>query len=179
MRPTRLPRATGFTLLEAMVAMAVLLIGTMGLISLHDMGVRMNGDARVMTRATALAEDLLAQMKTWNYASDPRLKNASSANDADYTDAASSTFLTKDALAVGDFDHSDDDLDATYGGVTTATAQELGFRRYWNIDVDAKDVDANGAQLGLRVAVIVRWGEPGRWRDVVLTSYLPDPQVTF
>ncbi|HET6437604.1 MAG TPA: prepilin-type N-terminal cleavage/methylation domain-containing protein [Anaeromyxobacter sp.] len=176
-------RTAGFTVLEAMVAMAITLIGTMGLISLHYTGTRMNADARIMTRATAIAQDLIDQMQGWNYALESqnggRLFNTNTANDGDFADA-DANFQTKEVLDGTDYDHAEDELEASpngWFGTSTAEVQGLGFTRYWNV-VDA-DYDTNNVLLGKRVAAIVRWGEPGRWRRIVLITYIQDPQIAF
>ena len=79
--------AGGFTLVEAMIAMAVLLIGALGMMALHGVGLRMNSEAREVMRATAIAYDLLGQIDSWQY-DDPRLANVNTANDGDLADAA-------------------------------------------------------------------------------------------
>jgi type IV pilus modification protein PilV len=80
----------GVTLIEAMVAMVVLLVGAIGMVSLHSTGVRIQGEAREITRATAIAQDLMNQIQTWEYA-DARLANANASNDADPSDDSSGT----------------------------------------------------------------------------------------
>jgi Tfp pilus assembly protein PilV len=169
-------RATGATLIEAMVAMTVLLVGSMGLLGLHRAGLSMNADARVMTRATALAEDLVSQIQMWDYLSDPRLRDTTASNNADFADSAGAF-----EQASFTFDHQESELESqaspsTWNGVPTATAQALGFTRYWNVaDVD---LDANGALNAKRVAVIVRWMRNGSPRRIVLITVLRNPANT-
>lgn len=173
---TSAPRAGGFTLLEAMIAMAVLLIGSMGMLSLHAQGVRMNADARVMTRATAIAQDLVDQMQAWDYRTDDRLANANDANDADYADTAGAF---EGPVAAELYDHEETELEAAaegWPGISTAAVQQLGFTRYWN--VAEADTDVNGVVTGRRVAVIVRWERNGVGRRIVMVTFLRDPQVT-
>ena len=62
----------GFTLLETVIAMSVLLIGAMGMLGLHTQGLRMEGDARRITRATAIAQGLMGAISLWPWG-DPRL----------------------------------------------------------------------------------------------------------
>ncbi len=170
----KLGRPTGFTLLECMIAMAIMLIGSLGLLSLHSMGLQMNADARVMTRATALAQDLIAQMQTWDYANDPRLRNTNTSNDAKYADPDGAFEGTISSTL---YDHQETELDGgTWLGVPTATAGQLGFTRYWNIS--EQDTDANGVVVGRRIAVIVRWERKGVGRRIVVVAFLKDPQVT-
>ena len=173
---TRCSRESGFTLIEAMIAMAVLFVGALGMLSLHVYGLRMNTDARVMTRATAIAQDLLDQMKAWDYRNDSRLENSNATNDADYADPGGKFEGTVSSTL---YDHQESDLESAYSGwlgIPTATVQELGFTRYWNIA--EPDTDVNGAVTGRRVAVIVRWERKGAGRRIVLVTFLRDPQVT-
>src|SRR5512145_3289181 len=64
----------GTTLLEAMLATVILLVGFMGVMATDKIGVWMNGNARSVTRATAIAQDLAEQINLWSY-SDPRLSD--------------------------------------------------------------------------------------------------------
>ncbi len=129
-------RASGFTLVEAVVAMAVLTIGAVGVTSLESMGPKMNADARTMTRATAIAQDLVSQVLTWNYLNDPRLQNVNTDNDADVADGE---FAFQGPVASLPFDHQESELEATdpWLGIPTATVEGLGFsatgtsRRTW------------------------------------------------
>jgi len=165
-------RARGFTLLEAMVAMAVLLLGATGLMSLHSMGIRMNGDARVMTRATLVAQDLVAQMQTWSFATDPRLEM----NGRTGAFADDDQVFASDALSTTDYDHTEDELATDWHGMPTAALEELGITRYWNVQDRLDDL---GRPVGKQVAVIVRWGGQGSWRRLVLLTYLYNPQASL
>ncbi|HVO19474.1 MAG TPA: prepilin-type N-terminal cleavage/methylation domain-containing protein [Anaeromyxobacter sp.] len=176
----RLSRARGFTLLEVMVAMVVLLIGSLGVLSVQAYGVRMNEDGRVMTRATELAQDLIAQMQTWDYNNDARLLNVNAANDGSI---ASPLYSDPDGQFEGTvtsamYDHEESELEASplgWNGVPSASLP-TGFTRYWNIA--ELDYDANGALLGRRVAAIVRWDRNGLGRRIVVTTFLPNPAAT-
>jgi len=171
-------RPSGFTLVEVMIAMVVLLVGAVGLIGLHRYGVQTNADARVMTRATALAQDLVSQMQFWDYTNDPRLVNTQTGNDADFADGAG---LFQGAVGSFVYDHQESELESqnapyTWLGTPTATAQALGFTRYWNIaEVDLDDNGVNGAK---RVAVIVRWERNGAARRIVMVTVLRNPAST-
>jgi hypothetical protein len=154
-----------------MVAMAVLLIGSMGLLSLHSMGQRMNGDARVMTRATLKAHDLLTQIQTWDYTDSRLLQATRSTADLADTDHR----FEMNGFTTTDYDHDEADLGA-WNGIPTADVESLGFTRYWNVE---DQVDSMSRTVGKRVAVIVRWGENGRWRRLVLVSYLCNPHATL
>jgi len=175
-----LKRASGVTLLEAMIAMGVLVMGSLGLLMLHQASVRMNTEARVVERATLLAQDLMSQMQTWNYAADPRLGNTTTANDADFAD---SNWLFAQPVGNFVFDHQESELETqaapfNWLGVPSVTAAQLGFTRYWN--VAAADYDSNGVLNGLRVAAIVRWQneQTGTANRVVVIGFLPNPNNT-
>lgn len=164
----------GFTLVEAMAAMAVLIIGSLGLLSLHKLSLQLNDDARITTRATALAEDLVAQMRNWDYAKDPRLQDKQTANDANF--AENDDEFDKTDLDDKAYDHAEPDLKvAPFAG---ATALPPGFSRYLIIAELPADLDGNGVLTGRRVAVIVRWVKDGRARHVRLTTFIPNPQAT-
>jgi type II secretory pathway pseudopilin PulG len=165
------PRAAGFTLLEAMVAMAVLLLGATGLMSLHTMGVRMNGEARVVTRATVVGQDLLAQMQTWSFA-DPRLAMKSRTG----TFADDDLVFTRDTLTTSDYDHTEDELAADWDGTPTAELAELGITRYWNVE---DLLDAQGRTVGKQIAVIVCYGPSGARHRLVLLTLRNNPQASL
>ena len=171
------PGRRGFSIIEGMVAMAVMLIGVAGLIGLQTMGVRMNGDARRMTRATAIAQDLLNQIELWPY-TDVRLSNANTANDADLGDSA----FAFEGTGTPPADHAEGDL--TLGGTQWLGIQTLppGYQRYWNVSnkdpasaAALLDANGNGVEDALRVAVVVRWQHQGGWRRVVLTGLKRNP----
>jgi Tfp pilus assembly protein PilV len=154
-----------------MAAMSVLLIGSLGLLSLHHIGVAMNGDARVMSRATAIAQDLVSQLQMWSF-DDPRLANTNTTNDADPGDSAGAY-----ETATFTFDQQESGLESqAWLGLPSATVQGLGFTRFWN--VAHVDLDANGTLNAKRVAVIVRWQRNGTWRRIVLFTVLKNPAST-
>lgn len=173
MRPTG--RQRGLTLIEAMIAMAVLLIGATGMMAMNGQAVRLNADGRRMTRAVAIAEDMVAQLELWDY-TDPRLANTTTANDADYGD---STFAFEGAPGSFAADHAEADLTmggADWNGLPTADLAAGQFERYWNV-AEIDDANGNGVPDARRIAVIVRWPQGGGYRRIVL--YLakanPDP----
>jgi Tfp pilus assembly protein PilV len=169
---TRPGAARGFTILEALIAMVVITIGSIGMMSLMSTGQRLNADARQMTRAVAVGEDLLGQIATWQY-SDARLA-AGATGGADITDEAQN-FETQDAPT---FDHSDvelispPDANPNFYGISN-TSLNGDYQRYWNVAY-VDDSNANGVWDGVRIAVIVRWRQGGAWRRVVLTGFKPN-----
>jgi prepilin-type N-terminal cleavage/methylation domain-containing protein len=167
----------GLTLLESMIAMVVLLVGALGLLTLNSTANRMNGDARRMTRATAIAQDLLNQVETWDYATDARLVNVRAANDSPLRHAdgdfrfESSADPLRDELA----DHGEAELTpANFGGVPAAQLAEGGYQRFWNVAAP-DDSNGNGVADGRRVAVIVRWPHGTTWRRIVLHGMAINP----
>ena len=56
-------RASGFSLIEVLVALLVLAIGLLGLAALQAQGLRFNHDALVRTNATHLAYDIIDRMR--------------------------------------------------------------------------------------------------------------------
>src|SRR5262245_51829528 len=59
-------RRQGFSLIEVLVAAAVLSVGLLALISLQASLIRSSSDARAFTTATSLAKDQLETLRTFN-----------------------------------------------------------------------------------------------------------------
>lgn len=190
-------RHGGFTILEALIAMALLTIGIMGMMSLNTTGQRINADARQMTRATAIAQDLLGQIMLWDY-DDARLAagatgGADIADDAHAFEGEGPTYDHSDGELWTKVDAETDlqsridqakalDPDADVSGYTAQdvnfygipNADVLGhYQRYWNVSYE-DDSNDNGIWDGVRIAVIVRWKQSGSWRRVVLTGFKPN-----
>jgi prepilin-type N-terminal cleavage/methylation domain-containing protein len=166
----------GLTLLESMIAMVVLLIGGLGLLSLNSTAHRMNGDARRMTRATAVAQDLLNQVETWGYA-DARLANLRTTNDSPLRHGDGDFRFEASADPLGDelADHGEAELTpANFGGIPAAQLADGGYQRFWNVSAP-DDANANGVEDGRRVAVIVRWPHGTTWRRIVLQGMAINP----
>jgi prepilin-type N-terminal cleavage/methylation domain-containing protein len=141
----------GVTLLEAMLAMAIVAIGATGTIAAHLFQVSRNAEARRISEATALAQDLVENMSLWAW-NDVRLTDTQVSNNDDLGDTArafeGNTFVA---------DHAEADL-ATGPSPWTGLPARAGFERYWNV-----------ARVGTqsRIAVIVRWPQGSGWRRVV------------
>ncbi len=157
----------GTTILETMVAVAVMLVAALGALSLHVQQARMTGDARRTTEAVALARDMVENISTWPYA-DPRLANANTDNDTDLADDA---FAFEGANPP--FDHAEADL--TSGGATwNGLPPRFGYERYWNVAYP-DDSEHNGIPDAVRIAVIVRWEVGSGWRRIVLLTTKLNP----
>jgi len=170
MRSKRLQR--GATLIEAMIAMGVLMLGAAGAASLQRQSLFFMADARQATRAGAFAQDLVAQIELWDF-TDGRLANTTTSNDATPTAG-----LEDDVPAVAP-DHGEADL--TLGGTTwTGLPQDLlldnGMERYWSVSY-ADDGNGNGTPDAARVTVIVRWRPGGArtWRFATFFVVKPNP----
>ena len=177
MNPTR--RARGFTLIEVMGAMAIMLLGATGLAGLFTIGERMNGDARRMTRATAIAQDLLSNIELWPYdeAATSPLANKSVTNDNatyDIADTAMNFEIDPDPVGSGLADHGEATLTALAAWTGIPTAQ-LGaqYQRFWS--VSPLDTDADGTNDALSIAVVVRWPQGRGWRRIVLHAVKLNP----
>jgi Tfp pilus assembly protein PilV len=170
----------GTSLIEAMVAMVVLLVGALGMMTLHSTGLRLQNESREITRATAIAQDLMNQIQSWEYA-DARLANANATNDRDVGDYAQ---LFNVHGTTPPYDHAEADLTAggaSWTGIPTAGLSAGGFERYWNVSTTDGggaliDAGGNGVADGMRVAVIVRWPQGGTWHRVVLHGFKVNPE---
>lgn len=157
----------GTTLIENMIAMAVLAIAAAGIMGLGVQGRRQVGMAAHVTRASALGQDLLQQIELWHY-DDPRLANANAANDGDVYDTARTC-----QTAAPNVDHGEADL--TLGGATWAGAAAVGgYQRFWNV-APGGDANGNGRPDGIVLSVIVRWQDRGGYGCVILPGAKPDP----
>lgn len=170
-------RQSGFTLIETMVAMAILMFGAVGMTKLFNVSYEMNGQARRATRASAIAQDLLENISLWAYQDNvigTPLANVSTANDADIGDTAFAFQTDASPVADGLADHDEATITAmgaAFTGIPTAALGE--FQRYWNVTY--LDTNGNGVNDLVQIAVIVRWPEGASWRRVVLLSAKLNP----
>lgn len=165
----------GLTLVEAMIAMLVMLVAAVGMLGLHVQGQKINADAQRILRATAIAQDLSSQIALWPY-TDLRLANAVAGNDADVGDTA----FAFEASGAPPADHGEADLalgGAAWNGIPTADLPS-GYERYWNVAYPTTpvfDTNGNGVSDSMQISVIVRFPSPGGFRRVVLLSIKPNP----
>jgi prepilin-type N-terminal cleavage/methylation domain-containing protein len=165
----------GLTLIEAMIAMVVMLIAAVGMLGLHVQGQKVNADALRILRATAIAQDLTSQIALWPYG-DPRLVNANTANDATIGDPG----FAFEAPGPPPSDYGETDLTAggtVWNGIPTAELPQ-GYERYWNVAYPVNpvfDTNGNGISDSMQIAVIVRWPSAGGFRRVVLLSVKENP----
>jgi Tfp pilus assembly protein PilV len=165
----------GTTLIEVIAAVAVMIIGAAGLAGIHKMGMRMEGDGRRITRATAIAEDLAQQIALWPY-NDARLSNPNPDNDDNIGDLGLLLESNDPANWGPAIDHGEADLTAggyVYNGIPAT--ELLGYERYWNVSFNDPanpgtllDYNGNSVPDAVRVAVIVRYRTDVGWRRIVV-----------
>jgi Tfp pilus assembly protein PilV len=157
----------GSTLLEAMIAMGVLMLGAAGLVGLQRQSNFFMGDSRRTTRASMFAQDLVNQIELWDY-TDPRLVNRTTSNDADLGDSAGAMSLPSsvDPVAADLADYGEADLGAAWGGLPRDLLDANQMERYWNV-ADGTDANGNNVPDCKQVAVIVRWQAGAGWRRTV------------
>lgn len=177
----------GVTLLEAMISVTVLIIGTLGLFAAHGQAVGADRRSRAWTLANEVAMDLVEHLQQLPF-NHPLLSDASTAND-DVADFSQAHLGGNPATGVDFFsvppDHNADGTDAelgagwpggTYPGVplkadSTAGkvlgANDLGdydFHRYWNVQPQGAPAN-NGIT---EIAVIVTYNDGSGSRKAVV-----------
>jgi prepilin-type N-terminal cleavage/methylation domain-containing protein len=169
----------GFTLLETVIAMSVLLIGATGMLGLHTQGLRMEGDARRITRATAIAQDLMDQISLWPWG-DPRLGGATPSLDSTMLATLGDPTYAFERAGTPTASFSDAGGGLTQGstnwhGIPISDIQSEGYERYWNVAY-VDDSNGNTVPDAARIAVIVRYPVGGvGFRRVVLLGTKLNP----
>lgn len=185
--PAQRRAARGFSIIEALIASIVMLIGLLGLAGLQVVGVRSNHFGRHMAQASQLAQDLIENIQRWDY-NDTRLTptvarswnvlNAASTaavdNEWDMGRGVSATHTDGSTYSA---DFSDSTTNASRASALTASFCApnppgcpytglsgdvdgdgvLDYQRYWNVWTTSFDGSTN---TGKFIQVIVRWKEP-------------------
>lgn len=178
----------GFSIIEAMMASVVMLIGLLGLASLQIVGVRSNHFGRHLNQGSQLAQDLTENMQRWDY-NDARISpatprswtvgNAASTaavdNEWDMGRGISATH-TDGTAYTADFTESTSNatkVNALTAGFCTPNPPGcpftglsadvdgdgiLDYQRYWNVWTTSFDGSSTSGKF---IQVIVRWKEPG------------------
>ncbi|MGA9521419.1 MAG: prepilin-type N-terminal cleavage/methylation domain-containing protein [Myxococcaceae bacterium] len=183
----------GFSLIEAMVSMAILAIGILGVAQMQVLASNQNGLARRTSRAAAIARDFVETAQRWTW-DDPRLPLASAGCGAAWPSGfpiqeddlgnERTPALQVDFTAEPNSNPIASSLATNMGGLTfggsvyTGAAPTLlelddaqdtdGFQLGWT----ARDIDPDTAACeGLLVNVVVRYhtGVGGRYRNFVTT----------
>jgi hypothetical protein len=169
------------SLVEVIVAVALLVIAASGIAQMTRAGNQLNSDSRRITRASAIAQDLLGQIQTWDY-DDPRLANTTTSNDTCYGDGAHGTLCTTPPQAFEQAtgfiaDHGEADLTLNgldWNGLPLTELTPTGYERYWNV-AELDDTNFNGIPDAKRIAVIVRWPHGAEFRRIVLYTAKVNP----
>jgi type II secretory pathway pseudopilin PulG len=187
---SRRPASRGFTLVEAMVASAILMIALAALLPLQVLGARINRFSERTLDATLLATDLSENITRWAY-TDARLTpllTVSSLSDsaiAGRWDMGTSAHASQTA-EFSDSPNQDPNagsyaaLGTTYQGLSSDVDGDgtPDFTRYWN--VYAVDATGSGTPSGKLVQIVVRWNEPQvGWHQVVVTTFKRNPANLF
>lgn len=171
----RAERAWGFTLLEVMVSLVILSVGLLGLASQTVSVIKANSLSDNITRATALAEDKLEELKRLGYAH-AQLQDTTSSNNPPgvvSTDPQTNpSFFTNP-------DHSDTNPTGAAGTVTLTSLKPSPRptpNLVWNV---ANNTPAAGMKT---ITVIVGWktanksGVAAKSHYVALTTILHEYQ---
>jgi hypothetical protein len=180
--------AQGFTLIEALITMSVLITAFLGLASLQIVGVQTNFFGNRMPQASSLATDLEESTHVWQY-NDSRLTplfTVSSTNDPSILSwNLGSARQTPYTLEYSDL-NSDPNatnpgaLGPGYQGLSTDVDKDgvADFIRYWN--VYNIDIGNTGTPQGKLIQIIVRWKQPGvGYRQVTTAAYKRNPANVF
>lgn len=188
MSPTRTHRrrrgARGTTLLEAMVAMAVVLVGILGFFGLQVVTSKANTFSRRMAQASAIANDLSENVKRWNY-TDARLSPASMVTVTALDDASKvqpGWDLGRKVAPTPTPQFSDADLGAGFQGLPVDVDGDgkADFFRYWNVYGADLGGAGGGTASGKLVQIVVRWEEGGvGFRQVTSMAFKPNPSFIF
>lgn len=169
----------GTTLIEAMIAMAVLIVAFLALAGLQVSGVRSARFGDRMVQATSMATDLEENIKLWQY-SDARL-NA--------TDTLTNTNLVANwdlgnQSAPTPTPQNDDSKLGTYLGLSRDVDRDgtNDFQRYWTVHAIDPTGAGGGNEDGKLVQIWVRWKQPGSkaiYRQVSTMTFLRNPGKVF
>lgn len=174
----RLPRRRGeraFTLLEVMLALALLSIGLIGMLRLQMLGIYANGGAHATTYAAQLATELSSALERLEF-DDPRLSGASGTS----APAPFGRLLGGNVAAA--HVHAWDDS-APMLGVRLDTALPVDpndsakrlYRRRWSVwDYETNTPTGQGAAKIIAVSVIYRERGIPVDRELVVLTHKPN-----
>lgn len=192
----RLRKPRGFSTVEAMLSLVVLLVGMVGILTAQLVAARSSSFARRMSYGSALARDLAENMLVWAY-TDPRISPTPAA--ANIIATASDTAVvaprwdtgrtaTPQACATGSCMAYMPAFTDQASGATAVNALATGglmsndldsdgasdFQRYWNVYY----LNTGAGVSGKLIQIFVRWKEPGfGYRTVSTMAFQPDPSM--
>ena len=184
--------ARGFTLIEAMITMAVLVIAFTGFATLQVIGVQANYFGDRLIQASELATDLAENIERWSY-TDSRLtplstlsgstamSNAAITGTWDLGTGATTSYRVQYSdLAADPNANNPGALATNYQGLSSDVNADgiPDFFRYWN--VYAIDLSNSGTPNGLFIQIIVRWKQPGfGYRQITASKFKRNPTSVF
>ena len=130
----------GFTVIEVLIALAILSVGILALVSMMIQVVKANAFSDKMTEAAALVQDKMEELRRLQY-TDDQLTNRGDNNDVS-TDAQGTLALFTSP------DHSDAEPD---GDPTPSVTLSPTLQRVWNVADDTPNAKMK------TVTVIVGW----------------------
>ncbi len=182
----------GFTMVEALMTMAVMVVAFTGFATLQVIGVQANYFGDRLIQASGLATDLAENIERWSY-TDTRLTPLTTLTGPS---AMSSTAITGTwDLGTGlttsyraQYSDLAGDSNASNPGALATNYQGLSsdvnadgipdFFRYWN--VYAIDLANSGTPNGLFIQIIVRWKQPGfGYRQLTASKFKRNPTSVF
>jgi prepilin-type N-terminal cleavage/methylation domain-containing protein len=167
------------TLLEVMIALAVLAFGLSGAFATVGYASRFQSTAAHVEEASALAQSLLTVLLSVPYVAAGTgtasgtpptgglFSDVNTANNGDIADSAGNFALA--TIPAGSFDHQDSEMGSNLApAVIPLPTGRTKYERFWNIAPTA-------VGPGVTIAVIVRWSESGTYRRTVIvgTRYQP------
>lgn len=165
----------GATILEGMIAMAVLTIGLLGLLAAQVTAANQNGAAVRKARAVAVAQDVLSCVRRWQY-TDARIANGVSNDDV---------IVATGGLS-GALDESTVDVTLNVDPAASNTVDpplslvELDYNRdgapdYRRYILTSDLKDRENTVIGRTIRVVVTWTDAGRWQAVTMATAKYDP----
>jgi type IV pilus assembly protein PilV len=161
--------AAGLSLLEVMIALAILLVGLLGMMHLQVLGITSNNGGRMATVAAQLAEELVSGVERLPFG-DPLI---------DVTDKTGNTAPTPFGQLLDGTDvlagaHEWDDA-TPIPGVRLSTAIPPQFERRWTVWGYSPAAGGTPAVKIIAVSIIYREPAIARPREVVLYTQVMDP----
>lgn len=154
---------SGFTLVEVLIAMALLGFSLLVMFGFHSQAVRSNMHARKMTDCTYLSQLQMERLLTLSW-TDATRPNDLQDNDADNT-AEGTNSVEWSWLEHPNTSAQPDPVNSAYD-----TANTLGEPVYY-ITWDVEDMDANATWTRLKVRCQYRDEAFGRWLGTTISSY--------
>lgn len=177
----------GFTLLEMLVAMAVLTIGLLGIAAMMITAIQANQQSRRTSIATNLAQQKIEEMRNILFntlfgtvSDDPTGTTPGPVAGINPVDNGSNLTCAPGGQSGGAYPCGDEDVNNgvwTYTSPYTDPNTNVTFRRVWTVE---RNPNINGVlgiqadeQRTIRIQAIVSWSDAtGKWHKVTTTSII-------